>query len=918
MNNATIWEACQLYGRDVILPDHNNPGLFIRWLDHLRELETQLLTDTNGEKVDGKYTDGNQTWGPVRWPWRSNTQNPEFRDSPRKFLFDDHLTAIGSSGWDWKRKCSRWLGYDFDALVGHAAGVEDAELDRVALAAPDFVDVVRSTRGQGKHLYVFFDEPFPETLTHDEHAALARSFLPVMSAKAGFDFSAKMDVCGRILWVWHRDATTENRGFTSIKEATRNLTSADIPPNWRDHLDVIRGGRTKVKVRGWTDKLVDGDVDEDTEATPQIKLDECHKRFLSDLEATGYSYYWVYDHHLAQSHTCAIKQVHEAWRAAGHPMKGQFDTTAPGTDKGKPNAYLRPRLAGGWDVYRFGEVTEHPLWDDFNGKTHITLNVAPSLRQGALAAGGFECADLKHGFQLPDVESLYLALDYLGSTYRLPDTIRAEGRVYHLKTRGDDDRIVLQVERKKDDLDQDWLGWEKKPGIWQRLLSDRVNTKQDEDRIAAYWDNKIRLTKEVSIDETGSVAGEATCWMIKDNSGKWVRHPKDNVVAIINKKAGPAALDVVATAIDNAWTKVIKPFEPEYPGGREWNYSAPQYAFSPRELKEGEVPHPPHWDLVFNHCGSGLDKYVKELDKGWNIKCGGDYLKAWVAAMLRFPYCRLPYLFMYSEANNTGKTTWHEMVALLMTNGVGPADKALTSAGDFNGEMSNIILGTIDETDIAKAGKSVYNKVKDWTTAKKFSVRALYRQTFSQLNMLHLVQTANSRHACPVYGGDSRITVIEVPKIKEQIRKEDLENGCLSECRDFMATLMALPLPKHPDRMRVPVIETEAKAAAIADNMDALEAFLECQCSYVPGSAVKWNDFYAAFLGSLEKFERSSWPPNLVQSSLPDHYPQGKYSQNVRYIGNMALGKDVEPTDIEAYKFVVSGGRLMKEHDIQG
>ena len=78
------------------------------------------------------------------------------------------------------------------------------------------------------------------------------------------------------------------------------------------------------------------------------------------------------------------------------------------------------------------------------------------------------------------------------------------------------------------------------------------------------------------------------------------------------------------------------------------------------------------------------------------------------------------------------------------------------------------------------------------------------------------------------------------------------------------------------------------------------------------------NDFYAAFLGSLEKFERTAWPPNLVQSSLPDHYPQGKYSQNVRYIGNMSLGKDVEPTDIEAYKFVVSGGRLMKEHDIQG
>jgi len=929
MNNATIWEASQLYGKNVILPNHNNPDLFSRWLDNYQDLETQLLTDTDGEPVpDSKsprYTDDTgQVWGPIRWPWGSKTDNPTFRDYPRKFLFDDHLMGIGSSGWDWQNKCSRWLGYDFDAIAGHADGIghSDAELARVVEAAPDFVDVVRSTRGKGFHLYINFEEPFPKAKNHDEHCAISRSLIPVMSAIAGFNFNTNMDVCGRILWVWHRDATTENRGFTVYKEATRRLTAADVPPNWTDHLDVVGGGggRSRVRVRGWTPdgSLTEGDeVDEDTEASPQVRLDDVHKRFLEDLEETGYTYYWVHDHHLAQTHTCAIKQVHEAWAVAGHPMKGPFDTNAPGSDKGKPNCYMRPRLGGGWDVYRFGDgVVEHSLWDDFNGKTHITLNIAPSLRQGALAAGGFECADLKHGFQLPDVDSMYAALEYLGSSYRLPDHIRTENRTYHLKTRGEDSRIIVQVERKKEDLDPDWLGWEKKnASTWQRLLSDRVNTKQDEDRIAAYWDNKIRLIKEVSYDETGSVAGEATCWMIKDNSGKWVRHPKDNVTAIINKKAGAAAVGVIATAIDNAWTKVIKPFQPEYPGHREWNYASPQLRFEPRPLKDGEVPKHPHWDMVFDHCGAGLDKYVKELAwcKEWGIKTGGDYLRTWVAAMIRFPYCRLPYLFMFSEANNTGKTTWHEIVGLLMTKGVKAADKALTSTSDFNGELENVILGTIDETDIAKAGKSVYNKVKDWTTAKTLSVRALYKQTFMQLNMLHLVQTSNYRGACPVYGGDSRITVIEVPKIKTVIRKEDLEKACMEEGRDFMATLMALPLPKHNDRMRVPVIETEAKLAAMADNRDDLEAFLEEQCTYTPGNAIKWDDFYAAFLGTLEKFQRSEWPPKLVQSSLPDHYPHGKYSKNVRYVGNITLGRDAEPTDIEAAKFIVSGGKLVKE-----
>ena len=924
-NNSTIWEACELYGRNIILPAHNNPALFSKWLDNLRDLETQLLCDQDGEKVEGKnkwIDDAGQEFGPIRWPYKAKTPNPEFRDYPRKFLFDDHLLAIGSTGWNWTQKESRWLGFDFDALVGHAAGVgvDDAELARVAKAAPDFVDVIQSTRGAGKHLYVFFDAPYPKTATHTEHAAIARAFLPVMSAAAGFDFSTKMDVCGSILWLWHRDATTDNRGFTCIKNSTRHVTAQDVPPNWRDHLDVVSGKRGRVRVRGWSPEgeVTDKRADEDTEAYPVIQLDECHKRFLTDLEDTGYTYYWVHDHHLAQTHTCAIKQVHDAWAKAGHPMKGPYDTTAPGTDKGKPNTYLRPRLGGGWDCFRFGEgiVAEHPLWDDFNNKTHITLNIGPSLRQGALAAGGVECADLKHGFQLPDVESLYIALDYLGSDFRLSDHIRATDRSYHLKTRQGDDRIIVQVERKREDLDIDFLGWEKKNATtWQKLLSDHTNTKQDEDQTAAYWDNKIRLVKVVSMAETGSVAGEADTWLIKDSSGKWVRHPKDNVILVVNKKAGTAAIDVLASAIDNAWTKVNKPFEPEYTGGREWNYAAPQYVYQPRLLKNGEVPHHPHWDLVFNHCGAGLDKYILDLPwcKEWGIKTGGDYLRRWLAAMLRFPYCRLPYLFMYSEAQNTGKTTWHEMIRLLVTHGVEAADKALTSAGDFNGELTNVLLGTIDETDIAKAGKSVYNKVKDWTTANRYSIHGKYKEVYVQPNILHLIQTANHRQACPVYGGDTRITSIEVSVIKERVAEETLKEGCRSEGGDFMATLMSLPLPKHSDRMRVPVIDTDSKAAAISDHRDELEAFIEDNCTYVPGNAVKFEEFFTAFLTSLEKFERKEWPRGIVKATLPDHFPYGRYSRNVNYIGNMAIGTDLEPTEVGKARFVLSVGKLVKE-----
>jgi len=245
-------------------------------------METQLLCDTKGERVEGKnkFTDDTgQVWGPIRWPWKANTPSPEYFDAPRKFLFDDHLLAIGSTGWDWKNKEARWIGYDFDSLVGHAPGrgIKDEDLETVARAAPDFVDVIRSTRGSGKHLYIFFDAPYPRVETHTEHAALARSFLPVMSAAAGFDFSTKMDVCGSILWLWHRDATPENRGFTSLKEAAQHVTADDVPPNWRDHLDVVSGGRGKVRVRGWDPdgNLTEGkDIEEATQASSVIPLDE--------------------------------------------------------------------------------------------------------------------------------------------------------------------------------------------------------------------------------------------------------------------------------------------------------------------------------------------------------------------------------------------------------------------------------------------------------------------------------------------------------------------------------------------------------------------------------------------------------------------------------------------------------------------
>jgi hypothetical protein len=63
----------------------------------------------------------------------------------------------------------------------------------------------------------------------EEHAALARCILGMMSHETGFDFASRVDACGGNTWFAHKHATPENAGFTPIKSATQALTLSDLP-----------------------------------------------------------------------------------------------------------------------------------------------------------------------------------------------------------------------------------------------------------------------------------------------------------------------------------------------------------------------------------------------------------------------------------------------------------------------------------------------------------------------------------------------------------------------------------------------------------------------------------------------------------------------------------------------------------------
>jgi phage/plasmid-associated DNA primase len=188
-------------------------------------------------------------------------------------------------------------------------------------------------------------------------------------------------------------------------------------------------------------------------------------------------------------------------------------------------------------------------------------------------------------------------------------------------------------------------------------------------------------------------------------------------------------------------------------------------------LGDDETPHHPHWDKILRHCGQDLDAAIRSSE--WatraNIKSGADYLLYWIACMLQDVFEPLPYLFFYGD-QNSGKSIFHEAVSLLMTKGVAAADRALTNANDFNGELANAVLCYVEEKDISVAGAAAYNKIKDWVTSKMISIRKMRTDSYSQRNTTHWVQCANNREACPIFPGDTRITMVFVPDLARRPR----------------------------------------------------------------------------------------------------------------------------------------------------
>jgi len=851
----------------------NNADRVDRWSI---EFETQINVAAGlGEPVAGKkstWSDGINTWHSIRIPKGAST-DPTWNDYELSFPLDLHAEGIGMTGWRWTTRQSMWCAFDFDSLTSHAKGVglDDAELARVRVAAEalPYIEARRSTGGGGVHLYCYLDG-IP-TQNHTEHAALARCILGMMSNDTGFDFANQIDSCGGVMWVWHRKMTVANQGLQILKPATKILSVTNLPANWHEHIEVVTRRRTKIRIN----EVAEDDLDpfEALAASRKmVPLDDSHKAQIEALMRSGFTTLWITDHHLLQTHTCALQRLTDELKLAG-----LFKTNSEGRDPGNPNCFMFPLPNGAWRVYRFSPgVTEAATWtQDGEGWTTCLFNKAPDLSSLCKALEGIEDPD-QNGYVFRSVARVREVAKILGQEIKLDDQF--DGREILLKAHKDG-RLIIQIKREKGDVPLD--DWLEKKNKWIRIFD--VKTTPEEELDQSVYDHLIRALKTPAKEGAGFVLHEG---------GEWVRQTDGRIKLTLQGMDNDKTTceEIMGVAIAKTWKLVCLPFQPEYPGGRQWNLDAPQFRFKPAELDD-EVPHHPHWDMIFEHVGADLTPAIHEsaVAAACNIKTGADYLKAWIACAFRDPFEPLPYLFLFGP-ENSGKSIFHEALAALVTKGVTSADRALSNNSDFNGELAGAIVCYVEEKDLSQS-KHASARMKDWVTARTLSIRKMRTDAYSQPNTTHWIQCANKQSNCPVFPGDTRITVIYVEDLlpKQEVPKKEMMMHLEKEAPHFMHTLLTMELPPVHGRLRLPVIATANKTQSEDMTKDELERFIDEFCTKEIGAKLPFRDFYERFFSWIPAEEKHQWPRRTIQQRLPIGHLLVTGHAGLRYVSNLVF-----------------------------
>ena len=855
-----------------------SPYLIPLWY---RDLESQYLVHPGSNPVDeggNSWTDGSETWSNHRWPHKAGT-NPKYNDRQLTFSPGTHIKRFGSTWWDFRKKRSIAVALDIDLEGEHAEStttVTSAKLEELVdmLQTLDYITLVRSSGGCGVHIYSFFDKTdLPVSENHNEHAQVAKALVSKISADLGYNLIQHMDAVGVVFWLWSCDSPEEHRGYQLIQEQTRSLGSKDL----KEYMNIdLAGPNQKIKVTGYTDS---GDKVENVENGGGYKtypLEPAHSAVLKELEDMGFSFIWQPSHNMAHTHTVAIKLLCEKLAKEGRPLAGVFTTVSGGTDKTKPNCYMTPRPGGVFQVKRFGTSTaETPLWNNRDGDTWCYLNqetpVLPVLKKFASVYDGNKLTFEPSALELA-MKAFNKTMGKSIDSIFVPITVRLRK-----------DGTMLAQFKGEGNFD----GWARTKEGFQRELP---IIHMESDFVKSLLDDADQIVRHMLTPDHDPYG-----WSIKSND-RWVVYKTfEPIACIVTKLFGKDASSVRAEMLVNPWILHHHPFGKEYPGGRLWNKAAPQLSIEP-----ASVPGPhPHWDLVMDHLGNSLDSTVAVTPwcQQWGVHTGADYLRVWIAALIRDPMESLPYLFFYGP-QNSGKSSFHESIARLFTCGVASASTALSSGGGYNAEIANAVLGFVEEKDLSVVKDTAYARIKEWIMARTMLIHPKGHTPYQQPNTLHMIQLANRPTSCPMEDGDTRITAILVNALQSPIPRKAMEAALESEKANFLRTILTLNMPESPTRLRVPMLATEHKHALEEMHQTPFESFCSDFLHPCPGQWVKFTDLYKEYekyctLKSIDP-ERKNHILQLLRNR-GDKYLIGIGTGKQNYIANFTLDLKKRP-----------------------
>jgi len=859
-------------------------------------------------------------------------QDEEGADKEVKFPLEHYVRNVGLTGWDFKKKESIWVGIDFDIAEEHTslrnAPTQD-QLDLVINQAKEipWLEIRRSTHGNGYHMYVYLPEG-TATETRAEHIALTRYVMQAIESRLGVPFQQAVDSWGKVLWVWSLTQHAE-RGFQLVKKADTNFDS--LPYNWRSHVEIQRsrkGDRAIIKTKD------SKQVDEISKCMLQVDLDDDHKRLIAWLQKQQGIYTFDQDRNLVNTHTSLLKDAH---RALG--LLGAFDTASRGTNLAEQNCFMFPLRDGAWVVRRHGGSNisgENALWErEPGGYLKCYYNTPLTLKTYIRVYGGYEHVKKKGTYGITLDSYTASGLSALGvTTGKLPfgidpNSARAKrhealqamfwGRELVLQMHPTDGRLVLTLPHREGDPEESMreAGWHvegSRPKTWAKIEDLYVRESP-----TLVFEPMRRFEDRFRYIVRG---GEFWAWFSMNDDSEWVKGEEKNVKHILELERVPKAQvkDVIRAGSAFPWYIVHRPFEEEYLSGRRWNKNAPSFIVDPSGKAYKDLNYPT-WKMILDHVGHDLDFYI-DSEKGWfkkaGIKKGGDYLFLWYASIFQNPYRPLPMIFLHGP-QGCGKSTFYLMMWHLIDSGIKDASTALSSQGNFNGQLEGAVVCVMEEEGV-KNRAIAYDKLKKWISDPKVEIHIKGLTPYTADNTWHWIQCANKKLYSPIFSGDTRVVAIEMQPFDKFITGEKLNPLLKQEAPDFLQALISRKIPPFEDRLGLPVIETDSKTEIMHSNEDAPVAFVREMMEPCAGNLIPYTVFKKRFFSSGH--DMNTWTKQMLSSVLTNADPKivkGKLTGNDVFIANLrwknqwADGYDQNPTPEPCNFVYVREGYTLEE-----